>query len=248
MEDCPTVSWVEAGQSRTARWRSESGIRPHARIVVVDDSLKADVAYRHACEGVAMLWRGDFQNARQLLQALARRIERKPRKQKPAKSPSSPAESFHLHRQAQSQRARILGMLLLEIEPGHHLQLRRAPDVTAACEEVYGQADVPYVISLRELLGLVGAHEWRKKGVEVPALEARIHPHYGVFSPVRGEYVDLVAQAPLPATTLAFSNIPWPPALSETKPPASRTINMPAATSQGASGSSQKPSMRPAAT
>jgi methylase of polypeptide subunit release factors len=28
---------------------------------------------------------------------------------------------------------------------------------------------------------------------------ARIHPHYGVFSPVRGEYVALVAQAPLPA-------------------------------------------------
>lgn len=151
-----------------------------------------------------MLWRGDFQNARQLLQALARRIERKPRKQKQARPPFSPAESFHLYRQAQSQRARILGMLLLELEPGHHLQLRRAPDVTMACEEVYGQGDVPYVISLRELLGLVGAHEWRKKGVEVPALEARIHPHYGVFSPVRGEYVDLVAQAPLPATTLAF--------------------------------------------
>ena len=54
----------------------------------------------------------------------------------------------------------------------------------------------------------MGAHEWRKKGVEVPALGApphnRIHPHYGVFSPVRGEYIDLVAQAPLPSTELAF--------------------------------------------
>jgi hypothetical protein len=42
----------------------------------------------------------------------------------------------------------------------------------------------------------------------MPALGAapnnRIHPHYGVFSPVRGEYVDLVAQAPLPAKALAF--------------------------------------------
>jgi len=35
-------------------------------------------------------------------------------------------------------------------------------------------------------------------------LGARIYPHYGVFSPVRGEYIDLVAQAPLPSTTLAF--------------------------------------------
>src|SRR3989344_2479416 len=64
------------------------------------------------------------------------------------------------------------------------------------------------VATLRELLGLVGAHEWRKKGVEVPALGApplnRIHPHYGVFSPVRGEYVGLVADTALPSNTLAF--------------------------------------------
>ena len=62
-----------------------------------------------------------------------------------------------------------------------------------------GRPNEPSWSSLRELLGLIGAHEWRKKGVEIPALGARIHPHYGVFSPVRGEYVDLVAQAPLPS-------------------------------------------------
>src|SRR5439155_3977036 len=52
----------------------------------------------------------------------------------------------------------------------------------------------------------IGAHEWRKKGVAIPALGQRIHPHYGVFSPVRGEYVGLVADAPLPRLTpsLAF--------------------------------------------
>lgn len=43
-----------------------------------------------------------------------------------------------------------------------------------------------------------------QEGVEVPALGGRIHPHYGVFSPVRGEYIDLVAQAPLPGTGTAF--------------------------------------------
>ena len=204
MGDFPVVSWVEAGQTRSARWRSESSIRPHARIVVVDDSLSADTAYRYACEGTAMLWRGDYHNARQLLQALARRIERKPRKQKSEAAALAPPESFHLHRQAQSQRARILGMLLLQFEAGHLLQLRRAPDVRTACEEAYGPAHEPYVASLRELQGLIGAHEWRKKGVEVPALDARIHPHYGVFSPVRGEYLDLIAQAPLPASDLAF--------------------------------------------
>jgi len=64
------------------------------------------------------------------------------------------------------------------------------------------------VVSLRELQGLVGAHEWRLKGVELPVPGLRVHPHYGVFAPVRSEYVDLVAKAPLPAalgtTPVAF--------------------------------------------
>lgn len=198
------IHWVEAGENRLARWRSESGMPPPKRVLVADDTLAADAAYRLACEGTALLWRGDFQNARQLLQALARRIERKPRKKSVPPPGTAPSESFHLHRQAQSQRARTLGMLLIPLEADYSVPLRRAPDLRQACLEAYGGGSEPSVVSLRELLGLVGAHEWRKKGVEIPALGARIHPHYGVFSPVRGEYVELVAQAPLPALDLAF--------------------------------------------
>jgi methylase of polypeptide subunit release factors len=79
------------------------------------------------------------------------------------------------------------------------------------------------VVSLRELLGVVGAYEWRKNGVFVPQLnvaktsqamahhtpaEAKIYPHYGVFAPIRHEYLSLIQQAPLPTmlqkTALAF--------------------------------------------
>lgn len=196
------ITWTEEDHTCSVRWRSEAGVPPPKRVVVADDRMAADAAYRHACEGTALLWRGDFQNARQLLQAIARRIDRRPKKERAA--PVTATESFHLHRAAQGHRARILGMLLLPFESDHSVPLRRAPDVREACTEAYGEADGPYVASLRELLGLVGAHEWRKKGVEIPALGARIHPHYGVFSPVRGEYVDLVSQAPLPSTTIAF--------------------------------------------
>ena len=198
-----SVSWDESGASRKACWRSENGTPPPKRLIVVDDTLKADAAYHLACEGTAMLWRGDYQNARQLLQAMARRID-KPRKSRLKAAPASAAEAFHLHRQAQSQRARILGMLLLQFEPEHRLELRRAPDAKQACTEAYGEAEAPYVISLREFLGLIGAHEWRKKGVDIPALQGKIHPYYGVFSPVRGEYIQLVEQAPLPAMDIAF--------------------------------------------
>lgn len=196
------LTWTEAGAVRSARWRSERGLPPPARVIVADDTLTADAAYRLACEGTAMLWRGDFHNARQLLQAVARRIDRQ-RARKPAK-PAPPRELFNQYRLAQAQRARTLGMLLIPFDAGHDIPLRRAPDVRQACLEAYGPADEPYVTSLRELQGVIGAHEWRIKGVAMPAAGGRIHPHYGVFSPVRGEYVDLVAQAPLPSDDLAF--------------------------------------------
>jgi SAM-dependent methyltransferase len=196
----PTITWPEAEGPRTARWRSEAAVPPPRRVVLADDRTTADTAYRLACEGTALLWHGDFQNARQLLQAVTRRVERKPRKQA-----TTLVEAFNFHRQAQSQRARTLGMLLIPLDATYTISLRRAPDVQQACIETYGPAtDEPSVVSLRELLGVIGAHEWRKKGVEIPVLGERIHPHYGVFSPVRGEYVDLVARTPLPSLNKAF--------------------------------------------
>ncbi|WP_374229308.1 methyltransferase [Streptomyces sp. NEAU-YJ-81] len=169
--------------------------------------MRAGTAHRLACEGTALLWRGDYQGARQLLTALARRIDRGPRRAKERRAPAaSPAEAFHRHRQAQSRRARLLGMLLVPLDADFGVPLRRAPDVRQACAEAYGPVSGrPSVTSLPELLGLIGAHQWRRKGVKVPALGGdHIHPHYGVFSPVRGEYVDLVAEAPLPTHELAF--------------------------------------------
>ncbi|WP_246259228.1 methyltransferase [Streptomyces typhae] len=190
----PTSGPVPAPLTYTAHWHSESGLPAPRRVIVADDRTKAAVAYRLACEGTALLWRGDYQGARQLLRALGSRLDRLA-----PKPGATPAETFHRHRQARGHRARVLGMLLVVLEDDHSLALRRAPDVRAACTEAYGPPRRRTVVSLRELLGVIGAHEWRRKGVPVPAVGGSIHPHYGVFSPVRGEYVDLVAAAPLPA-------------------------------------------------
>ena len=198
----PVLHWTERGAERTAAWRSERGAPPPARVVVADDRTTADHAYGLACQGTALLWRGDFQNARQLLIALASRADRRPRGSGKSAAPSparAPAEAFHLHRQAQAQRARTLGMLLVQLDESYRIPLRRAPDVRQACTEAWGPPQGTCVASLRELLGVIGAHEWRAKGIEVPAAGGRIHPHYGVFAPIRSEYVDLVARAPLPA-------------------------------------------------
>ena len=204
MDEHAIIDWVEGGEERSARWRSESGAPSPKQMAIVDDTLTADQAYGLACQGTALLWRGDFQNARQMLTALARRTDRRPRKARKPAAPSPPAEAFHLHRQAQSQRARTLGMLLVELDEDYTIALRRAPAVRQACTEAWGPCEGPTVVSLRELLGLIGAHEWRSKGIPIHALGGSIHPHYGVFTPIRREYLDLVERAPL--TALAASN------------------------------------------
>ncbi len=245
----PSIEWQEAGQTCSARWRSERGAAPPKKVVLADDTMTADTAYRLACEGTALLWRGDFQNARQMLKAMARRADesgktdkrgRKPKvnplsaaaskiiagspidtratavlasESAPATvalvDPAEAAKGFHMHRQAQAQRARVLGMVLIQFDADYAIALRRAPDAREACAEGWGSpapgagADTgACVASLRELLGLISAHEWRKNGIEIAALGAppnnRIHPHYGVFSPQRGEYVSLLVKMPLP--------------------------------------------------
>ncbi len=215
-----TLHWQYEGTSHSARWRSERADAPPRQVQVADDTLSADAAFRLANAGTVLLWQGDFHNARQLLLALARRAERVPRRKArgagaadgadradaaPAPVPA-PGAAFHRHRQAQAQRARVLSALLVPIAGDHTIPLRRAPDHRLALSEGWGLPDgQPAVTPLRELLGLVSAHEWRKKGVRLPALAdpaglayERIHPHHGVFSPLRGEYVELVAQTALP--------------------------------------------------
>ncbi len=193
----PAIHWREVDTEKSALWQSEKGLPPPQRVQTIDDRMPADTAYHLACEGTALLWRGDFQNAKLLLQAIARRIDKKSERRKKLED-LSPAEVFHRYRLAQSQRTRTLEKLLIPFNPDHTIPLRRAPDVRAACLEAYGACAEPYIAALRELLGLIGAYEWRKKGIEIAALDITIHPHYGVFAPVRSEYIKLVAQTPPP--------------------------------------------------
>ena len=210
----PPISWEEGDVTHECRWRSEKGTPPPKKLIIADDTLTADEAYRVACEGTGIIWRGDYQNAKQLLQAMSRRADKPSKKsirnQKSAKKQQEGliplakpmSEIFHKHRLTQSQRSRTLGMLLIQVNPDHSIPLRRAQDVSQACLAVYGKVTEPYVMSLRDLLGFIGSLEWRKNGMALDAIrdlgDGRIHPHYGVFAPVRSEYIGLLEKAPLP--------------------------------------------------
>ncbi|MDR7382229.1 class I SAM-dependent methyltransferase [Promicromonospora iranensis] len=220
------VRWAERGAPFSARWHSENDTPAPSRVVVVDDGTTAKAAYRLARGGTGLLWRGDFHNARQLLRAMDRLHERsRSARTRGSTTLHDPAGNgtaalFHSHRAERAERARLLGSLLVLLEPDHTLALRRAPDVREAADHAYGTAGNGVdcaadghgepggtCVALTELVGVLSAYQWHLQGVEIGALGARIHPAYGVFSPVRGEYVDLVADTPFPggeAPTVAF--------------------------------------------
>jgi methylase of polypeptide subunit release factors len=199
-----TATWQEKNKTQQASWHSEANLAVPKHIVIANDETKADEAYKLACEGTALLYRGDFQNAKQLLQAITRRVDRKP-----IKANDSLTEAFHQHRARQIQRANITNKILIELQHAK-CDLKRAPDVKEAVlgalviDEKRDKLPNAILLSLRELLGMIGAHEWRKKGVYIEALQANVHAHYGVYSPARGEYLDLINQAPLNNPTVAF--------------------------------------------
>jgi SAM-dependent methyltransferase len=186
----PVLAWRTPTGEQRAAWLSGL-VPPPARAGTADDRTTAAAALSRARRGEALVYAGDYHNARQLLGAMTRRLDRSV----PLPGPDL-AEAFRSERSLKRLEHEVLTRLAIPIEAGWRIALARAPDVVAACEEALGpMPDGPGVLPLRELLGIVGAHEWRRRGVEVPALGARVHPHYGVYAPVRGEYVELVAAA-----------------------------------------------------
>ena len=203
LTEVDTATWGDKKGSQLAIWHSEANLPLPKNVVLADDTMKADEAYRLACEGTAFLYKGDFQNAKQLLQAITRRVDRKP-----IKPSNDMKEAFHQHRARQIQRASITNKILIELNHGS-CNLSRAPDVketiAQSIEGIFAdKIPAKIVMSLKELLGMIGAYEWRKKGVYIDALSANIHAHYGVYSPVRGEYLTLINDAPLTNVKTAF--------------------------------------------
>ena len=188
MAEAPEIRWREGSAERTGRWLSPGAPLPSA-IGAAGDATTAASALARARRGEGLVYQGDYHNARQLLAAMSRRLARTPRG-------GAPADAWRAELERRRAGREILSRVLVPIETDFRLSLRRAPDVSAALSEALERrGEPPGLLPLRDLLGMVGAHEWRRRGVEVPALGARVHPHFGVYAPVRGEYVELVARA-----------------------------------------------------
>jgi len=181
------VTLAIPGRPGAARWLSAIAPLP-SRVGAADDRTRADAALRRMRSGESLLYGGDFHNARQLLAALGRRLAPRP------DARLAPGEAFLRERARREEAQAVLHRLLVPVLPGWRIPLPRAPDAALALAEALGPPpEEEGLLPLREVLGAIGAHEWRRRGVLVPALGARVHPHHGVFAPVRSEYADLVA-------------------------------------------------------
>jgi hypothetical protein len=189
--------WDHHGQKMTAAWYSETNSPVPQKIVLIDDTMSAKQAIQMAQEHIGMLWDGDYQNARELLKAISRKLSKKPREGSQIK-PQTSAEYFHLHRQEQAKKAQIMGQILVMLTKDFVIPLRRGQDVQEACQQVLGPMEENIVMPLKQLLAINSAYEWRKKGVRLSHFKYPIIPYFGVFSPLRGEYLDLVRDTPLP--------------------------------------------------
>lgn len=191
--DIPLI-WQENGTTHHGIWRHHSASKPPRATHIAPPHLNVATALKHAHAQETLIWRGDYHQAIQLLNAIKKRL------------PAPRATDFHTHRMQQAQRSRLLNTLLVEIDSGLQLKLPRAPhNLQVALSDVFAPNDTPFFLSLHLLLGLIGAHQWHQKGVFLPELNGRIHVPFGVFSPIRGEYLSLIArQRPPEACNNAF--------------------------------------------
>jgi len=201
---------VNAPQEASFNWKSQNAIACPSEFVVLGDQSNADEALSLARQGKGLLWQGDFHLARQMLVALTKRVEVR-KKAHRTQTSKSLSEQFHAHRLQLTQQHQLLNRLCIQIEGDHTIALPKAPQVKDVLQHVWGhetqplneKAALPWRVSLKELLGWIGAHEWFKNGLPISELgpsAGKIHPHFGVFAPSRKDYLELVYKAPLPSS------------------------------------------------
>jgi methylase of polypeptide subunit release factors len=175
---------------RQAAFLSESGAPTPGTFTRVDDTVAADTALRMLQDGDTLLWEGDYRNGRELLGALKRRLKRS------ARPPLGDdlAARWRAERAATRETAELLGALVVLVNPDGSVALRQAPETSEAVELAWGASPDHRLIALNALQGALSAAEWTRKGIEVRGLSGRLTPSYGVFSPTRSVYVDLVSR------------------------------------------------------
>lgn len=169
-------------------FQSESDEPAPAQLVEVDDRLTADDALKRVRRGETLWYRGTFLNAKQLVSAMGRRLPKPP-------AAKTALDAFRQERRSRQLEHATLSKIVVGLDAEYRLLLAGAPRVSEGCRLLWGPPRGPLTVTaLKTVLGLIGAEAWREKGLEVPGLEGRLHPAFGVYTPTRAEYVELLTR------------------------------------------------------
>jgi SAM-dependent methyltransferase len=188
---------IRLPDGRSAGYLTEASAPPPMAVVPIDDQTRANDALRSLRAGEALVWTGDWRNGRHLLGALRRRLDK--RRDPPA---ADLAARWRAQRAATRERGELLGGVLVVVEPDGTVALPRAPDTRTAVELAWGPSTEPRLVALNTLLGALSAAEWTRRGLDVPGLQGRLVPRFGVFAPTRRAYVDLLAHLDVEGKTV----------------------------------------------
>jgi hypothetical protein len=78
--------------------------------------------------------------------------------------------------------------LLVRIK-NHQIDLTKAPQVPWLKE--FYPSNIDFLLPLADVLGINGAWQWFKNGVQFPGLGHRVHPYYGAYFPTRTEHLEM---------------------------------------------------------
>ncbi len=173
---------------RKAEFVSESGLVAPGPLIALNERTRMVVVLRWLRQGKVMLWEGDWDKGKGLLAELRDKLQEERGKD----VGESPLERWQKQRGGIREQGALLGGILVPIEEDGRVLLTNAPDTRRAVKLAWGLHEGLRVVALNSLVGALSAAEWTRKGIEVPGLKGKLRPRFGVFSPTRRAYVDLL--------------------------------------------------------
>ncbi|MCP5022954.1 MAG: methyltransferase [bacterium] len=183
---------------RSAQFVSESGLAEPDQLVALNERASAKVVLRWLREGKNLAWEGDWEKGIGLLAELRKILQ----SERGENVGGSVLDRWKEQRGGIREQGELLGGILVAVEKDSEVRLRNAPDVRRAVELAWGLEGGLRVVALNTLVGALSAAEWTRKGIEVPGLKGRLKPRFGVFSPTRRAYVDLLSHMEVKGKTV----------------------------------------------
>ncbi len=174
---------------RSAAFVSESGLAEPGELVALNERASAPVVLRWLREGKVLLWEGDWDKGKGLLGELRKSLQA----EREENAGGRALDRWREQRGGIREQGELLGGILVVIEKDGEVRLRNAPDARRAVELAWGLQGGLRVVALNTLVGALSAAEWTRKGIAVPGLQGKLKPRFGVFSPTRRAYVDLLS-------------------------------------------------------